>query len=276
MSFKTILCVTGSQFDDTDPKIATSLCEEIDAHLTVLVVELAAPPPVGEYAAVISDDWLKERGADQRRLERRMKALSSALASAAVSVDVTGEYPEEVWADETIGRRARYADLVVVGPQMLADGTLKRKTIEGTLFSSGTPALLLPEGSRPSLKPKRILIAWDSSVEACNAVRGSLHMLQAATEVHVVMIDPEESIHGEEPGADLATYLARHGAKVIVRRLPSQGLSVAAVLKRSAVDTGADLIAMGAYGHSRLRQRIFGGVTMSMIDEPPIPILIAR
>jgi nucleotide-binding universal stress UspA family protein len=159
---------------------------------------------------------------------------------------------------------------------MLADGTLKRKTIEGTLFSSGTPALLSPRGSSPSLRPKQIVVAWDSSLEACNAVRRSLHLLQAATEVHVVMIDPEESIHGEEPGADLATYLARHGVNVIVRRLPSQGLSVAAVLKRSAVDTGADLMVMGAYGHSRLRQRIFGGVTLSMTDEPPIPILIAR
>lgn len=276
MSFKTILCVTGSKFDDTDPKIASSLCEEVDAHLTVLVVELAAPPPVGEYAAVISDDWLKERAADQRRLERRIKELSSALASAAVSIDVAGEYLEEVWADETIGRRARYCDLVVVGPKMLADGTLKRKTIEGTLFSSGTPALLLPEGSSPSLKPKQILIAWDSSIEARNAVGRSLHLLQAATEAHVVMVDPEESTHGEEPGADVATYLARHGVNVIVQRLPSQGLSVAAVLKRSAGDVGADLVVMGAYGHSRLRQRIFGGVTTSMIDEPPIPILIAR
>lgn len=85
-----------------------------------------------------------------------------------------------------------------------------------------------------------------------------------------------EARFGAEPGADAATYLARCGAKVTVDRLPSEGNTVASVLRRHAVDCAAEMLVMGAYGHSRLRQRILGGVTRSMIDEPPLPILMAR
>ena len=93
-----------------------------------------------------------------------------------------------------------------------------------------------------------------------------------------MLVDPAEgeSGHGAEPGADVATYLACHGAKVTVDRLPSQGKTIAAMLRQHAEDTAAELLVMGAYGHSRLRERIFGGVTKSMLDSATLPILMAR
>jgi nucleotide-binding universal stress UspA family protein len=144
---------------------------------------------------------------------------------------------------------------------MLAAGMLKEKTIEGALFSSGKPVLLLPEGAAPSLSPERVMVAWDSRIEASRAVREALPILKGAQEVRLVLVDPEESeaAHGQEPGADAALYLARHD-----------------VLGRHAGDMGAQMIVMGAYGHSRLRQRILGGVTRSMIENPPLPIFMAR
>ncbi|WP_353833965.1 universal stress protein [Mesorhizobium sp.] len=81
---------------------------------------------------------------------------------------------------------------------------------------------------------------------------------------------------GAEPGADVAAYLARHGVNVTVDRLPSLDHSVVDVLRRHALDIAADLMVMGAYGHSRLRERIFGGVTVSMLEDPSMPILMAR
>ena len=161
---------------------------------------------------------------------------------------------------------------------MLAREMLKDKVVEGALFSSGKPLLLVPEGSRPTLKPKRVMIAWDSRLEASRAVRESLELLDGAEEVRIVLIDPTEgeSGHGAEPGADVATYLARHGAKVTVDRLPSQGKTVASALRQHAVDTAAELLVIGAYGHSRLRERIFGGVTKSMLESATLPILMAR
>ncbi|MGX7875499.1 universal stress protein [Mesorhizobium sp. ORM6] len=92
------------------------------------------------------------------------------------------------------------------------------------------------------------------------------------------MIDlvEDERHHGAEPGADVATYLSRHGVKVTVDRLPSSNHSIADALRQHAVDTNAELMVMGPYGHSRLRERIFGGLTKSAIEEPGLLILVAR
>lgn len=278
MTFKTVLTIASPDLGDGDLKLAAAVCEEVDAHLAVLAVAIAAPPPVGGYAAVMSDVWLQERQADMDRLKQRVEAVTALLASSAVSSDVSSEYTEEVWADDVIARRARYADIVLLGPELLSRGVLKNKTLEGALFSSGKPLLLIPEGFAPSLRPKRIMVAWDSRIEASNAVSHAMELLSAAETVHVVLVDPGEGEdeHGAEPGADIAAYLARHGVRVTVDRLPSQGRSVADTLRQHATDMAADMLVMGAYGHSRLRQRIFGGVTQSIADEPPLPILMAR
>lgn len=278
MPFKTLLTVTGPDHGDGDLRLAAGLCEEIDAHLSVLVVVMAAPPSGGEYAAVVSPAWLAEREAEMEDLERRSSAVSKMLSESRVSADLSSDYPEQSWADEVIGRRARYADLTVVGPEMLATHLLKQKVIAGGLFSSGRPILLVPEAVPVTLKPKRVLVAWDASLEASRAVRESLDILSAADEVRVVMVDPieDERHHGAEPGGDVATYLSRHEVKVTVDRLPSSNHSIAGVLRQHAIDTGAQLMIMGAYGHSRLRERIFGGVTKSLIEEPGLPILMAR
>lgn len=275
---KTILTVTSPDLGDADLKLAAGLCEEIEAHLAVLVLNMAAPPPFGGYAAIMSDAWLQERQADVERLQKQTATVSALLAASPISSDVSSEYSEEAWADEVIGRRARYADLTVIGPELLARGALKNKVVSGTLFSSGKPLLLVPQGSFPTLRPKRVLIAWDSRIEASNAVARSLDLLRTAEDVRLVLVDPVEGEfgQGEEPGADAATYLARHGIRVTVDRRPSQGRSIAAVLRQHAIDTSAQLLVMGAYGHSRLSERILGGVTKTMIDEPPLPILMAR
>lgn len=278
MAFKTILAVTFPDSDDSDLQMAVNLCQEVGAHLAVLVMALAAPPPIGGYAAVMSEAWLEERQADMDKLQQRTAAVSAFLAANAVSSDISSEYQEEAWADETIGQRARYTDIVVLGPGLLSYPVLKGRVLEGALFSSGKPVLLVPAGTKASLNPKRVMIAWDSRLEASNAVSSAMDLLSTADAVHVALVDPigDEGGQGVEPGADIATYLARHGVKVTVDRLPGQGRTVADTLRQHAIDVSAELLVMGAYGHSRLRQRIFGGVTRSMVDEPPLPVLMAR
>lgn len=278
MPFKTLLAITGTDMSNDDIKLAAGLCEETGIHLSALVLVLAAPPPVGEFAAVVSEAWMQERQEDMGRLRKRTKAVSEFLGSSSLSTDVTAEYPEQAWADDAIGRRARYADLTVIGPELLGRPTLRDKAIEGALFSSGKPLLLVPHGPPPTLKPKRVMIAWDAHVEAARAVREALEMIAGADEVRVVIVDPveSESGHGKEPGADISAYLARHGARVTVDRLPSEGHAVATMLRRHVDYCASDLLVMGGYGHSRLRERVFGGVTKSILADPPIPVLMAR
>lgn len=277
MPVKTILTVTGVEQGGRDLRIAADLCSAADAHLSVLVIALATPPimtDVGMDAYL----WTQLSQPDLDRLKERAAAVTEFVAEAGVSADVSSDYPDTSRAAEVIGRRARYADLVVAGPELLASEELKSRVVEGALFSSGKPILLVPEGSSPTLRPRHVLVAWDSGLEASRALRESLDLIAASADVHVTMIDPVagDYDHRYEPGADVAAYLARHGANVSVDRLPGQGRSIADVLARHAVDIAADMLVMGAYGHSRMRERIFGGVTRTMLDSPPLPVLMAR
>ncbi|MBB3236846.1 universal stress protein [Phyllobacterium endophyticum] len=269
MSIKTIMCVVGMKVGDEDLKSAVDLCTENNAHLSVLVISLASPPPIGDYAATLSDAWLKERQHDLQGLEKRASKIAQLLGQSGISASVQSEYAEFVGAAEEIGRHARYSDLIVVGPEVLKSEVLNSKVVEGALFESGRPVLIAPSGTTPTLTPKHVLLAWDSRVEAARAAREAIDMLIKAEDVHVTLVDPDTSsaMNGPEPGADVGTYLARHGVKVIVDRLPSGGDPIATVLNQHAVDVSADLIVMGGYGHSRLRERVFGGVTKSMIDD---------
>lgn len=278
MPFKTILAVVGAGQGDRDIETAIGICREAGAHLSVLVLGLASPPPVGAYAAVVSDTWMEERDADMKRLSARVDAIEALVAKEGVTADVEREYVEMAWSDAVAGRRARYADLTLLGPDLLADGDLKNYVLNGALFDSGRPLLLAPAGQKVTLKPKRIMLAWDSRIEAARAAHEAVELIAAADEVRITLVDPEagDLAQGDEPGADVATWLVRHGAKVSVDRLASGGRSVVSVLRQHAIDCGAEMIVMGGYGHSRMRERIFGGVTKSMVDEPSMPVFMAR
>ena len=150
MSIKTVLIVTGPEQSGGYLKLAVHLCEEINAHPPVLVVGFAAPPPIGAHM-MVSDAWMQERELDLDRLAKRTDEVNIYLAGTGLSADVTSAYPERAWGDEVIGRRARYADVLLLGPEVLASETLKEKAIEGALFSSGEPLFLAPEGKLPHL-----------------------------------------------------------------------------------------------------------------------------
>ncbi len=278
MTLKTLLSVIGVDQSDADLETALALSGDSNAHLSVFVVSVAAPPPVGEYAAMISEPWMAERKLDLANLQKRTDDVTKLISASEQSVDVTGDYAEAAWTDEVVGQRARYTDLTLLGPELREDDRLGSFVLNGALFDSGKPVLVLPKRGGATLSPKRVMIAWDSRLEASRAVSEALPLLTGAEQVHVAMVDPvaNERDSGPEPGADIATYLARHGVNVTVDRLPSGERKAAHVLGRHAVDVSAELIVMGAYRHSRLRERLFGGVTRTMLEEPPVPLFMAH
>ncbi|MEK1886179.1 MAG: universal stress protein [Phyllobacterium sp.] len=278
MNFKTLLSVINIKQDDDDLKTAIELCSEINAQLSVLVIAIASLPPLGDYPIGTADVWVKERHEDLGALRKRVDAVETLVKNANISATVIDEYPEAARIGHVIGRHARYADATIIGASLLRNDLLKTTVVDGALFESGRPILIIPHGGKPTLRPKRVLLAWNSGVECVRAAREALDVMASAEEVHVTLVDPDTSSigNGPEPGADIAAYLAHHGAKVTVDRLPSAGKSIADVLKQHATDIGADLIVMGGYGHSRTREWIFGGVTRSMIDTANLPVLMAR
>jgi nucleotide-binding universal stress UspA family protein len=275
MAFRTILSVTGADSGNDDIELAAKLCKEAGAHLCVLLLSLAPPPSVGRFGEAVVSAWLAQRQDSLERLEKRKAAVISRLAGLGLFADVMVEHSEEAWTEDTVGRRARYADLTLIGPWQIASGPLKDQVVEGTLFLSGKPLLVVPAGSRPTLRPQRVQVAWDGSVEASRAVRESLELLAGAEEVRLAIVDPEDT-GDSQPGDEVALYLGRHGVKVSVDRLVSGDLSIAETLAGHAKTMSAELMVMGGYGHSRLRERIFGGVTRSMLENPPLPIFMAR
>ncbi|TCN21294.1 universal stress protein [Sinorhizobium americanum] len=277
MTYKTMLLVVGANEHANDLTAAADLCTAADSHLSVLLVKVAAPPPIGDFA-VLSAAWLDERASDMKQLDEAVERARATLKGLGISFDANGIYCETAWADNEVGKRARYADVTLIGASLKTDSPLRARAIDGALFYSARPVLLATNRQSVTLRPKKILLAWNSSLESARAAREALEMMESAEEVNVVLVDPTGASagNGEKPGADIAAYLARHGIKVTVDRLPSAGRRVEEVLNQHAIDTSADLIVMGAYGHTRFRERIFGGVTRGMIEAPIVPVLMVH
>ena len=278
MTYKTILSIVGMHQKNRDLEVARDLCGAVNSHLSVLLACRASSVPIGTYADVMSDAWYQERQAEAKKVAKRVEEIEEFVKSTGISADVTSEFAESGLVAEAIGRRARYCDLILVGPSILADDDMRDYVLEGALFRSGKPVLIAPEDIPLTLTPKTVVVAWDGSLEAGRAAGLAAPLLQAAEDVRIVVVDPQtgQAAHGAEPGADAAAWLARHTTKVTVDRIASAGLSIGDAIQRHAVDWGAGLVVMGGYGHSRLRERIFGGVTRSILDAPKVPLFMAH
>jgi len=277
MTYKTILVHL-----DTRPRsserlgLACQLAAQFEAH----VVGLYAPGAlhIPSYAMAEAGFALRElvaqRAADgAREAERRFRD------AVAKHGDARAEWRAvEGYAARALRLSARYADLVVAAqPQAEDEGDLAGLADELAL-SAGRPVLFLPyAGSFPAVG-KRILIAWDGGREAARAVSDALPLLRRAQAVEVAVFDPKRAggKHGEQPGADVALYLARHGVKVTVHAQSGAGYDVGAQILSRAADTSADLIVMGAYGHARVRELVLGGVTRTVLQAMTVPVLMSH
>ena len=278
MKPKILLSVIGDK-QSLDPVAQSiALAEEGGANLSVAVIGIAAPPPTSIYNVFPMDAWSEEREDGMELLRTQGEKVSALLAQSAVSGDVSLHYCDEAQIETVVGRRGRCADLAIGIRGDTAYGRLWRRSLSGLLFRSARPFLLVPEDNIASLSPDRIMIAWDSSREAARAVYDSIDMLAAAETVHLAMIDPlaTEEGDGEEPGNDVATYLAHHDINVKVEVVSAAGRDVHTALLTHANDIDAGMIVMGAYGHSRFFEQIFGGTTQAMLDNSDRPLLMAH
>ena len=178
-----------------------------------------------------------------------------------------------------LATHARYADLAILG-QIDPDDPVAgpRYLPEEVVLGSGRPALVIPYIGAGASLGQRVVVAWDASREAARAVNDALPLLERAEAVSVVTINPRQAPfgHGEEPGADIGLHLARHGIKVDVRRVEAPDLDVANALLSELASQSADLLVMGAYGHSRLREFVLGGTTRTILAEMTVPVLMSH
>jgi len=182
-------------------------------------------------------------------------------------------------ASEGISLQARYCDLVLVGQADLDEPapSVPPDFAQHVVMHSGRPVLIIPSKGEFADVGKRVLISWDASRGATRAVTDAIPLLQHADVVQVAVFNAEArtAAHGEEPGADLALYLARHGIKVEVLQQQTSREVGSAILSL-ATELGSDLIVMGGYGHSRFRQMLLGGVTRSVLAGMTIPVMMSH
>jgi nucleotide-binding universal stress UspA family protein len=185
----------------------------------------------------------------------------------------------EAFSDDALAVNARYADLLVVGQADPDDPAGARNDLpEAMAFATGRPVLVVPQIGALSAVGKTVMLCWNASRESARAAADALPFLQGAEKVIVLIVDPEVSAdrHGQEPGADVAVWLARHSVKVTVQRDVAADAEIGEVILSRAADHGVDLIVMGVYGHSRLREWMLGGASRTLLSSMTVPVLMSH
>lgn len=278
MSYKTILTVVDTSNTDTELTSTLELAREAGSHLAVLLVAITPPPPVVDYGAVVlPGSWQADIQKGTEALGERAGAIEKLMQEESVPGDVTTAHCDVALIESVAAKRAMVCDLAYLG-KAPAESLVAAQALSGILFKSPIAVIIDAENALSSLYPKRVFVAWNTNREAAASVHQALPILRQAEEVTIGIFDPVMTEHddGEEPGADCAAWLSRQGCAVTVQQYPSGGRPVAECIAQRATETGAGLVVMGAYGHSRLRQMIFGGTTRSMIEQSGIPVFLAH
>lgn len=280
MTYKTIL-VSLNEVGRTQQLIAAAatVARAVGAHVSGLYVIPAVQvyPSVGFEAApqVFEGNrtYFKENAARVRA------AFEEAMKREGLTFDfhqVDSRTP--IIADEVVAV-GRCADLVIVSTTNPDEITgVERDFVDQVLMGVGRPVVVLPFKGDVSLSLDEIVVGWNGEREAARSAFDALPLLKAAKKVRIVRVDPQKdsTLRGSVPGADLAEALARHGVKTEAQGFPTDGSDEGQALLRCADDAGAGLVVMGAYGHSRLTEFIFGGATRFVLTRLNRPVLMSH
>jgi nucleotide-binding universal stress UspA family protein len=277
MGYKTILVhCDASRGTAGRLGIAVDLADRFAGHVVGLHVRQAFQAPAFTDAGPAMDSLY-------RTYETTMKA-EEAMATAAFRDAVGNQGISSEWrvadgyVDEILAAEARVADLVIVGqaePDSPPTAT-PDDLAEDIAMAAECPVLIVPYIGAAKPPGKTVMLCWNDSREAKHAAVGALPLLAAADKVIVLIIDPRASRGREELGADVAVWLARHGVKVTVQRDSAADSDVGGVILSRAADHDIDLIVMGIYGHSRMRERVLGGASRTLLASMTAPLLVAH
>jgi nucleotide-binding universal stress UspA family protein len=276
MSYKDILVYAdASKAAPVRFDVAAALATKYKAHLTALHVQLAPYVPVdfgaGVPAALI--EWQEKFMTEQAEAAKQEVAAAQRRSGQEIEYRlVKGEM------SPTALLHARYADLVVVSQsgQSAEEMTPADELPEMLVMGSGRPTLVVPRyGKFPTLG-ERVLVAWSRTRESTRAVHDALPFLIRAKSVTVMEVNPQDRNAPHIAGADIALHLARHNVKAEVASTTASEIEVGDAILSRAADLGADMLVMGAYGHSRMREYAFGGVTKHLLDHMTVPVLMSH
>lgn len=281
MSYKTILVHVDATPESAErTRVAAQIAATFEAHLVGVA-------PTGLPAAYLMPGGYGEAMVDMAQiLAQQRDNASAALAAFDSAAERHGVQSRETrMVEEESGvalcLHARYGDLVILSQgDSPAPPAFERSDVAPyVLLHAGRPVLMLPHPGPTGAIGNRILVAWDASVSAMRAVNDALPLLRRAATVEILVFTPAQPDQrkGEQPGTDLAQYLARHHVNVVVTELAAPSdMTIGDSLLAHAALSQADLLVMGGYGHTRLRELVLGGVTRAVLGAMTLPVLMSH
>ena len=281
MTIKTILAYLPSeQLAEPVLRAAVALARAHEAHVVGLHLEASYYPAYGEVAIAMPPDVIEQmRKPLRERAEKLKERFNARMADETISSEWRSGTTEYSTLPGRVIDEAVSADMVMcprVEPENVDVTTLDLP--ERLILEGGRPVLVVPPGEETPIPPKRVLIAWNNSPQAARAVFDSLALMKEAEAITVLSLagDADERRTAEAHANNLAANLARHGLQAKVEAVETGSASASAYLESRLEEDGADLLVMGCYGHSRLRELFFGGVTRAVLRGVKVPTVMSH
>ena len=271
-----VVNLTVGEGSDVAGPFAISIAEAFEAHVAAVAYsyEPVIPPTVmGSIPAAFIEE---QREVNEKAATDALGTFNSAAERSGVSFESRIMTASLAGASDTFGSIARRFDLSVIAQAEPEKVQPEELIVEGALFGSGRPVVVVPYIQKSGLKLDRVMVCWDASRNAARAVADAMPFLRKAKAIDVVIVASERPKGDEIPGADIGQHLARHNLKVDVKRIVATDTDVASTILSHAADSSADFVVMGGYGHSRLREFILGGATRGILGSMTLPVLMSH
>ena len=277
MSIKDILVhADGTAAFESRLHYALALAQSNDAHLTALYIVPKYIVPA--YVGVPMDPSVFQVSTEREwaTAEAVQLRFESITKTASVNVEWRVEEGEPL---RHLNNHGRYFDLVILGQTNPLDSEdFFTGIADDLVISLGRPSLVVPHAGVPDKVASRILVAWNGSHSAARAINDALPFLKAADAVEVLSINSENAglDEGDLPAANISLHLSRHGVNATAKSCHAKGESKGDVILSQARDFGAEMLVMGAYGHSRFRELVLGGATRHLLKQMTLPVLMSH
>lgn len=277
MAIKDVLLTLTSYPSPTPVSVidrAVSFASALDAHVAAISCDVHVQVPgsflsFGAAGAIAAREGHRSHDSAQGLLA----AFQAAAQKEGLLHEIIHEKSLSYRVPERLAEYARLRDLTIVSVPESYD----QWYAEAIIFGSGRPTLVVPETpSSGPFEPNTLVVAWDFSRSAARAVADAIPVLEKARTVRIVTVTNEKVIGTRHSSEELAKNLSRHGIDVIIDQVDGAGQSIGETLNRATAACHADLLVMGAYGHSRFREFVLGGATRSMLSKPLLPILFSH
>jgi nucleotide-binding universal stress UspA family protein len=271
-----VVNLSGGDSRDVAAEYAVSMAQSYGAHV-VGVAFVYEPVIPGSLLGGIPTDLIEvQRDENAKAAKAAVANFESRARTAGVSAETRLLDASMAGASDLFGRIARRFDIAVIGQAKPEQGVSEELLIEGALFGSGRPVIIVPQTQVQPIKLDAMMICWDGSRPAARAIADAIPLMARAKTVEIVVVTGERDKSGEITGTNMKRHLARHGVTVEITRISAGNADVQSAILKHAATTRTDFIVMGGYGHSRLREFILGGVTRSILKSMQVPVLMSH